>query len=53
MFPNNPVLQQPTKRQCLESTACATSSYLQTEMRDHPASIGVTFGLHVNFPSRC
>ena len=36
-----------------QPTADITFTCPQTEGKDHPASLGVTYGKHVEFPSRC
>ena len=51
MTPNNLVLLLSIEGQGLELTAGLTSICLQTEVKDHPASLGVTFGQHVEFLS--
>ena len=35
-----------------QPTACLTSSFPQTEMKDHPISLGTTSGKHIDCPCR-
>ena len=44
---------QPYQGQGSQSTSRLTSTYPKTEANDHPVTLGIRCGQHIEFPSRC
>jgi len=50
---NNPMAQQSNEGWSYKPTAVISSYSPKTEMKEHPAHLGVIFGQHRAFPSQC